>query len=120
MDGVLKSWALPKQPPKRKNLKRLAVQVEDHSLEYGKFEGEITEGYGKGIVKIWDKGTFKLIKAPLGVYPKGHEPKTAEGGGKDVKTIEFELKGKKLVGKYVLVNAKLGGKDKNWLFFRIE
>ena len=101
LDGVLKSWALPKQPPKRKNLKRLAVQVEDHSLEYGKFEGEITEGYGKGTVKIWDKGIYKLIK-------------------KDKSKIEFELKGKKLTGTYVLVNAKLGGKDKNWLFFRIE
>ncbi len=100
MDRVLKSWALPKQPPKRKNLKRLAVQVEDHSLEYGKFEGEITEGYGKGTVKIWDKGTFKLIK-------------------KDKKIIEFELKGKQLKGKYVLVNAKLGGDEKNWLFFKI-
>jgi bifunctional non-homologous end joining protein LigD len=100
MDGVLKSWALPKQPPKKKNIKRLAVQVEDHSLEYGKFEGEITEGYGKGTVKIWDKGTYKLIK-------------------QDKSKIEFELKGKKLVGKYVLVNAKLSGNKKNWLFFKV-
>ena len=99
-NGVLKSWALPKQPPKRKNLKRLAIQVEDHSLEYGKFEGEIIEGYGKGIVKIWDKGTYKLIK-------------------KDKSKIEFELKGKKLVGKYILVNAKFGGDKKNWLFFKV-
>jgi DNA ligase D-like protein (predicted 3'-phosphoesterase) len=100
MNGVLKSWALPKQPPKRKNLKRLAIQVPDHDLSYANFEGTIEEGYGKGTVKIWDRGTFKLIE-------------------KDKEKIEFEIKGKKLQGKYVLVNAKLGSKKQNWLFFRI-
>jgi bifunctional non-homologous end joining protein LigD len=101
MDGVLKSWALPKQPPRRKNLKRLAIQVPDHELGYEKFEGEIKAGYGKGTVKIWDKGTYKLKE-------------------KDKGKIEFEIKGKKIQGQYVLVNAKLGGQKKNWLFFRMK
>ena len=98
--GVLKSWAIPKQPPKRKNLKRLAIQVPDHELSYAKFQGEIKSGYGKGTVKTWDKGTYKLIK-------------------KDKDKIEFKLNGKKLNGTYVLVNTKLSGDKKNWLFFRV-
>ncbi|HRZ86094.1 MAG TPA: DNA polymerase ligase N-terminal domain-containing protein [Candidatus Paceibacterota bacterium] len=109
MLGVLKSWAITKIPPLKKGIKRLAIQVEDHELSYGNFEGEIKEGYGKGTVKIWDKGTYKLIE-------------------KTPKKIEFELKGKKLTGKYILI--ALGnpivsretdyGKNKNrWLFFKI-
>jgi bifunctional non-homologous end joining protein LigD len=113
MNGVLKSWTIPKQPPRRKGIKRLAIKVEDHALSYANFEGEIKEGYGKGTVKIWDKGKYELVGkekgAPLGV------PQIAERGGK----IEFELSGKKLKGKYVLVNAKLGGEKKNWLFIKI-
>jgi len=100
MQGVLKSWAIPKQLPRSKNLKRLAIQVEDHPLSYATFEGTIPKGnYGAGKVKIWDKGTYKLIE-------------------KDSKKIVFELKGKLLTGKYCLVKAKLQGKE-NWLFFKI-
>ena len=61
--GVLKSWAVPKQPPRTTGIKRLAIEVEDHTLGYAKFEGTIEEGYGKGTVKIWDNGTYKLISA---------------------------------------------------------
>lgn len=100
MNGVLKSWALPKTPPKVKGIKRLAVHVEDHPLAYADFEGEIKEGYGKGTVKIWDKGNYELIE-------------------KDSEKIEFEIYGDKLKGKYVLVNAKLGGEKKNWLFIKL-
>ena len=100
MNGVLKSWAVPKIPPKTKGIKRLAIQVEDHSLNYAKFEGEIEEGYGKGKVKIWDNGTYELIK-------------------KDKSKIEVNLHGKKLKGNYVLVNAKLGEDKKNWLLMKI-
>lgn len=101
VSGVLKSWAIPKTPPRIKNIKRLAIQVEDHSLNYANFEGEIPKGnYGAGKVKIWDKGTYNLIK-------------------KDKEKIEFELFGKKLKGKYVLINAKLQGNKKNWLFMRV-
>jgi len=100
INKVLKSWALPKSPPRKKNLKRLAIKVPDHALSYAKFEGEIKQGYGKGTVKIWDNGTYKLIS-------------------KDKEKIEFELKGKKLKGKYVLVNAKLGNNKKNWLLIKL-
>ena len=98
--GVLKSWAIPKQPPRTKGIRRLAIQVQDHLRSYADFEGEIKEGYGKGTVKIWDKGKFKLIE-------------------KDKNKIEFELDGIKLKGKYVLINAKMGGDEKNWLFFKL-
>ena len=101
MNGVLKSWALPKRPPRSKTIKRLAIQVEDHLRSYVNFEGEIKEGYGKGIVKIWDKGTYNLIE-------------------KTPKKIEFELKGKRLSGKYVLIKAELNDDKRNWLFFRTE
>ncbi len=96
MDGVLKSWAVPKEPPTKSGVKRLAVQVEDHDLDYIDFEGTIPEGmYGAGTVEIWDKGTYTL--------------KTRRE-----KKIEFTLHGSKLKGDYVLIRFR----DKNWLFFR--
>ncbi|MFH0874322.1 MAG: DNA polymerase ligase N-terminal domain-containing protein [archaeon] len=101
MDGVLKSWALPKIPPKTKGTKRLAIQVEDHAISYAKFQGEIKEGYGKGKVSIWDNGKYNLID-------------------KTPSKIVFELQGKKLHGKYVLVKTNYGEKPgKSWLFFKI-
>lgn len=102
MNGVLKSWALPKTPPKRVNLKRLAVEVPDHPLSYAKFEGTIPEPeYGAGTVKIWDSGTYELES-------------------KKPKKIVFQLKGKKLKGKYVLIKTGYGPKKKGWLLFRTE
>lgn len=99
MNGVLKSWAVPKQPPAKKGTKRLAIQVEDHPLSYGKFEGTIPKGmYGAGKVSIWDKGTYKLLE---------------KGKNKFV----FALKGKKLKGKYCLIRFR---KPKQWLFFKIQ
>jgi DNA ligase D-like protein (predicted 3'-phosphoesterase) len=97
MDGVLKSWVVPKEPPTSPDMKRLAVQVEDHPLEYASFEGAIPEGeYGAGTVEIWDKGTYTLIDR------------------KESKLI-VEIKGAKLNGAYVLVRFR---DDKNWLFFK--
>ncbi|MCX8147561.1 MAG: 3'-phosphoesterase [Candidatus Woesearchaeota archaeon] len=99
MNGVLKSWAVPKEPPKKSGEKRLAVQVEDHPLSYANFEGTIPKGmYGAGTVKIWDKGQYKLIE------------KTKD-------KLEFELKGKKLKGIYYLVRFKKAG-PRNWLLFK--
>lgn len=99
LDGVLKSWAVPKQLPLKEGIKRLAVQVEDHSLDYIDFEGVILPGmYGAGTVKIWDKGTFKLID-------------------RSENKIEFELKGKKMKGVYELVRFAKSG-PKNWLLFK--
>ena len=96
-DGVLKSWAVPKKPSKNPKDKRLAVQVEDHPIDYAKFEGVIPEGeYGAGKVKIWDKGTFELIS-------------------KKVNKIIFKINGKRLKGNYVLVKFK---PPKNWLLFK--
>ena len=102
MNSVLKSWAVPKEPPLSKGTKRLAISVEDHPLSYANFSGTIPEGnYGAGKVKIWDKGTYKLIS-------------------KDSKKIEIEFHGKKLKGKYVLIKTHYGNKpDKSWLFMKI-
>lgn len=100
-EGVLKSWAVPKEPPAAAGIKRLAVQVEDHPLGYENFEGEIEEGlYGAGTVKIWDKGNY---------IPKEYS----------YNKIVIELKGKKLKGDYCLIKLKPNlPKDKNWLFFK--
>jgi DNA ligase D-like protein (predicted 3'-phosphoesterase) len=95
----LKSWAVPKGPPEKSGDKRLAVQVEDHPLEYGTFEGTIPEGqYGAGTVKIWDKGQYELI-----IWEENK--------------IEIIMKGAKLEGRYLLVKFKKAG-EKNWLFFK--
>ena len=97
--GVLRSWAIPKEPPEKEGIKRLAIQTEDHPLEYADFEGILPEGgYGAGTVTIWDKGEFSLEKE------KDNE-------------LLFELKGRKLIGKYVLIRTKFRGKD-SWLFFK--
>ena len=97
MDGVLKSWAIPKEPPSALGVRRLAVQVEDHPVEYANFEGTIPEGeYGAGTVEIWDRGTYKLIER------------------KEDKLI-VEINGKKLKGIYVLLRFR---DQKNWLFFK--
>ena len=60
LDAVLKSWAVPKEPPQEAGIKRLAIQVEDHPLDYIDFEGVIEEGYGKGTVNIWDEGELEV------------------------------------------------------------
>ncbi len=97
MDNVLKSWAIPKEPPTQSGIKRLAMQVEDHELSYINYEGTIPKGqYGAGKVEIWDKGTYTLIS-------------------RDKKMIVFTLNGQKLTGDYTLINFK---GDKNWLILK--
>lgn len=100
MDGVLKSWAVPKGPSMNPAEKRLAVQVEDHPLEYGTFEGIIPEGqYGAGKVVIWDSGTYRPISGDI-----------------HIGRIDFHLSGKKLKGTFVLIKMK--GKEKEWLLIK--
>ena len=100
MEGVLKSWAVPKVPPKKADLRRLAIQVEDHGLDYIDFEGEIEEGsYGAGRVKIWDLGTYDIESR------------------KESKIV-FCLHGKKLTGRYTLVKMKWG--ENQWLLFKTK
>ncbi len=97
MDGVLKSWAVPKEPPVEFGVRRLAVQVEDHPVAYATFEGTIPAGeYGAGTVEIWDKGNYKMVDR------------------KEDKLV-VEIDGEKLRGSYVLVRLK---NKKNWLFFK--
>ncbi|MEP6905705.1 MAG: DNA polymerase ligase N-terminal domain-containing protein, partial [Gemmatimonadales bacterium] len=103
MDGVLRSWAVPKGPSYDMADKRLAVKVEDHPLEYGDFEGNIPAGnYGAGGVIVWDRGEW----VPLEDWRTGLEK------GK----LLFELKGYKLHGKWALVKIKKSEKD--WLLLK--
>ena len=121
MDGVLKSWAVPKEPPAKKGIKRLAIQVEDHSLNYADFEGEIPEGYyGAGKVEIWDNGIYELISKDEQKTGNFLTSLPKRGQTKDEKKIEFDLHGKKLKGKYVLVKTNFGKqKGKSWLWMKI-
>ncbi len=97
MGGVLRSWAVPKEPSSDPAVKRLAVAVDNHDLSYADFEGEIPEGnYGAGQVKIYDSGKYEMLD---------------EKEGK----LVFGLHGRKLQGAYCLIRLKDG---KNWLFFK--
>src|SRR5258708_4350701 len=90
LDGALKSWAVPKGPSLDPHVKRLAVEVEDHPLEYGEFEGTIPEKqYGAGDVLLWDKGAW---------IPEDRDPEAALRKGR----LHFQLKGVKLQGRWVL------------------
>src|SRR5436190_11104753 len=109
LDGLLKSWAVPKGPSLDPGEKWLAVQVEDHPLDYGGFEGIIPEGqYGGGTVLLWDRGTW---------VPKDPDPAAAYAKG----MLKFELHGEKLHGNWALV--RMGGKAarerrQNWLLVK--
>ncbi|MBV8203236.1 MAG: DNA ligase D [Acidobacteria bacterium] len=109
MDGVLKSWAVPKGPSLDPNEKRLAVQVEDHPIEYGGFEGIIPAGeYGGGTVQLWDRGTWQSLEGePLEAWRKGK--------------LKLELQGEKLRGGWTLVRmtgSRAGDNHENWLLIK--
>lgn len=116
MEGVLKSWAVPKGPSKIIGEKHLAVHVEDHPFAYGKFKGVIPKGnYGAGVVKIWDHGTYE----PFDLYGnadnrQGHEKAFSFGLNKG--HISFIAHGKKMKGAYDLVQIK--SDPKNWLLIK--
>src|SRR6195952_4637111 len=101
MDGVLKSWAVPKGPSMNPKDKRLAMMVEDHPYAYKDFKGIIPEGYGAGIVEIWDKGTYTTIE-------KLDESAALKNlhAGLNAGNLKFTLSGKKLKGEFALVKLK--------------
>jgi bifunctional non-homologous end joining protein LigD len=112
MDGVLKSWAVPKGPSLNPSQKRLAVMVEDHPVDYITFKGTIPEGnYGAGKVGIWDKGTYEPVNAR-------HEVITERAALQALKKGELKIRltGGKLKGEFVLVRLKAD--DKNWLLIK--
>lgn len=112
IDGVLKSWAVPKGPPLEVGEKRLAVQTEDHPLAYATFKGTIPAGnYGAGTVEIWDHGTFAFIDK------KNHTPEEALEQGH----LEIILQGKKLKGPYALIRTHFQGSTKPaWLLIKMN
>lgn len=100
IEGVLKSWAIPKGPSMNPKDKRLAIMVDDHTLEYASYEGIIPDGqYGSGAVIIWDDGEYRLL-----------------GGSIQKGILEFALNGQQLKGVFVL--TKMSGKEKDWLLIK--
>src|SRR5262252_838743 len=107
IDGVLKSWAVPKGPTLDPGMKHFAAHVEDHPIEYGDFEGNIPAGnYGAGSVMLWDRGTFELLGGVPG------EQQIARGD------LKFRLYGEKLKGDFALVHMKGRGKGNDWLIIK--
>ncbi|MDL5601494.1 DNA ligase D [Bacillus subtilis] len=105
LDGALKSWAVPKGPSLDPKVKRLAVHVEDHPLDYATFEGHIPEGhYGAGDVIVWDRGVWIPLEDPQKAYAKGK--------------LKFELQGEKLGGVWNLVRTHMPGKQEQWFLIK--
>jgi bifunctional non-homologous end joining protein LigD len=133
MDGVLKSWAIPKGPSLDPSEKRLAVMVEDHPLEYGTFEGTIPEGeYGAGTVMVWDTGWWAPDVAWMKEGESGRAgTKSASNGAKGQKKegfsspqealstgeLKFVVHGEKLSGSWALIKTKWRGEN-NWLLIK--
>jgi DNA ligase D-like protein (predicted 3'-phosphoesterase) len=113
VDGVLKSWAIPKGPSTDPKEKRLAVPTEDHPMEYADFEGTIPEGqYGAGTVIVWDTGSYRNLKEKDGkTVPMA---KAIEDGH-----LTIWLEGKKLKGGYALTRFRKG-KEESWLFVKMS
>src|SRR5512143_3049068 len=112
LEGVLKSWAVPRGPSLNPSLKRLAVMVEDHPLDYKDFEGMIPEGnYGAGSVIIWDRGVYH--------HPSTRDEKASEKlllDGFKKGDMKFVLEGEKLHGEFALVKTRKDGKS--WLLLK--
>ena len=105
LDGALKSWAVPKGPSLDPKVKRLAVHVEDHPIDYATFEGSIPEGhYGAGDVIVWDRGVWIPQGDPAEAYAKGK--------------LKFELQGEKLGGLWNLVRTHMPGKQEQWFLIK--
>jgi bifunctional non-homologous end joining protein LigD len=105
MEGVLRSWAVPKGPSMNPSDKRLAIAVPDHSIAYGSFEGTLPEGsYGAGEVRIWDSGEYETDTDPAAQLREGK--------------LVFIFHGKKVKGEFALVKFK--GQAKNWLLIKAD
>jgi bifunctional non-homologous end joining protein LigD len=115
LDGVMKSWAVPKGPSLDPAVKRLAIHVEDHPIEYNQFEGTIPEGeYGGGTVMIWDHGTYTAAGDE-------DDPEAALRAGYRKGELKFELHGKRLKGSWVLVRTRGRGdrsRQGQWLLIK--
>jgi DNA ligase D-like protein (predicted 3'-phosphoesterase) len=113
VDGVLKSWAVPKGPSLNPREKRLAVPTEDHPLDYADFEGVIPEGqYGAGTVLVWDRGFYRNLKEKDGEeVPIGRSIRDGH--------VTIWLEGKKLIGGYALIRTGTGG-DRRWLLIKMD
>lgn len=116
MEGVLKSWAVPKGPSTDPSIKRLAMMVEDHPYDYRTFEGIIPSGYGAGTVIVWDEGFYEPAEGSFkNKKEMDKELRRQLHSGK----LKFTLKGKKLKGEYALVKAK-GRGENGWLLFKVK
>jgi DNA ligase D-like protein (predicted 3'-phosphoesterase) len=116
IDGVLKSWAVPKGISTDPRVRRLAIMTEDHPLEYADFEGVIPEGeYGGGTVLIWDEGTYRNLKEENDGEPKKKSMTEALDDGH----LTVWLEGKKIKGGFALIHTKSGAKD-NWLLVKMD
>ena len=115
VDGVLKSWAVPKGPSMNPRDKRLAVAVEDHPLDYAGFEGAIpADSYGAGPVIVWDAGVYRNLMAEKADAP-ATMAEAIEAGH-----VEVALEGEKLRGGFALIHTKMGGNEKNWLLIKMR
>jgi DNA ligase D-like protein (predicted 3'-phosphoesterase) len=114
VDGVLKSWAVPKGPSLDPRVKRLAIRTEDHPLDYATFEGRIPEGqYGAGTVIVWDIGTYRNLTEHKGkpvpvsrAIEQGH--------------VKVWLDGRKLTGAFALTRTDLPGRGEQWLLVKVD
>ncbi|MEW9901877.1 DNA ligase D [Pseudomonas putida] len=107
LDGTLKSWAIPKGPSLDPKVRRLAIHVEDHPLDYADFEGHIPEGhYGAGDVIVWDRGVWEPEGDPRSAYAKGK--------------LRFRLQGEKLAGVWNLFRTHLAGKKEQWMLVKSD
>lgn len=116
MEGVLKSWAVPKGPSLDPSVKRLAMLVEDHPFDYRNFEGIIPSGYGAGSVIVWDQGFYETLEADK---KNKKEQDTNLRHALNAGKLHFILKGKKLKGEFALVKTK-GGRENSWLLMKIK
>ena len=114
IEGVLKSWAIPKGPSTDPSEKRLALPTEDHPLEYADFEGVIPEGeYGAGPVLVWDTGPYRNLRAEKDDESLSMQKSYDEG------KLEIYLEGQKLEGGYALIRTG-DGEDARWLLIKID